>query len=353
MKQDHQTSFGRHISAVPLKSRTPTLVEEEGLVDKWNLLTALTEAAEEYGLTHRTLSVLRALISFHPDRMIAPAEHSTIVFPANRTLSQRLGGMPESTLRRHLGTLVSCGIVSRHDSANRKRFARNRGEGGTRIAFGFDLSPMARMAAQIIANSQAAQNRRSELAALRAELAALRQSVIEMMGEDEDTLEAFKVLRRKPDETLLTNCITQMEHKVLSAEMSSSDIQNERHIQPEIKILPKSGNGAGDVPQLDRELFEETMRYCTEYQSFFPEPVRGWHDLSKIAHELGPMMGIKSALYEQAVKDMGRQHAAAAILCILENLASIDNPAGYLKRLAQHAASGRYCVSALFKSYSR
>jgi len=151
MKQDHPTSFGRHVSAVPVARPD----ENAGLVDKWKLLDALTQASDHYGLNHRTLSVLRALLGFHPDRMIGAQPLSTIVFPANKTLSARLGGMPESTLRRHLAALIGAGIVSRHDSANRKRFARGRA-GSTAVAFGFDLSAFARQAAQIEANAQRA-----------------------------------------------------------------------------------------------------------------------------------------------------------------------------------------------------
>lgn len=95
-------------------------------VDKWQILDALSAAAEEFELNHRTLSVLRALITFLPAREITAELNSCIVFPSNRTLSERLHGMPESTLRRHLAKLVELGIISRHDSANRKRFARAR-----------------------------------------------------------------------------------------------------------------------------------------------------------------------------------------------------------------------------------
>ena len=69
-------------------------------VDKWQILDALSAAAEEFELNHRTLSVLRALITFLPAREITAELNSCIVFPSNRTLSERLHGMPESTLRR-------------------------------------------------------------------------------------------------------------------------------------------------------------------------------------------------------------------------------------------------------------
>jgi len=159
MKQNHQTSFGRQIPVVLIKPDSTN--NDTPLIDKWLLLTALTQAAEDYGLNHRNLSVRRAFLSFHPDRMITAAPLGSVVFPANSTLSDRLAGMPESTLRRHLAALVAAGIIIRHDSANRKRFARGRARGG-RVAFGFDLSPLARMAPQISARAQAIQRRDAE-----------------------------------------------------------------------------------------------------------------------------------------------------------------------------------------------
>lgn len=96
--------------------------------------------AEEFDLTRRTLSVLKALMTFLPDRAIAETSGRAIVFPANRTLAKRLNGMPESTLRRHLSRLATLGIVERRDSPNRQRYARRCG-GDVQMASGFDLSP--------------------------------------------------------------------------------------------------------------------------------------------------------------------------------------------------------------------
>lgn len=320
------------------------MTEAAGLHDKWQLLTALTEAAADFGLNHRTLSVLRALLSFHPDRMIGSARHSSIVFPANRTLSDRLGGMPESTLRRHLGALVDAGIVSRHDSANRKRFARMKAGQG-RIAFGFDLSPLARMAEQITAHAQAAVMHRAAMQALRAELAALRQQIIDTHGPTQETAETFKLLRRKPDEAALTQAIDRLTTLVDAPETSARDSQNERHIQTDSKILPDDQTSMSQ----DALTFEAVVTQCSEYLSFFPEPARNWQDLSRVAHALAPMIGIDAQLYAMALQRMGPERTIAAILCMLECLDRIGNPGGYLRRLVQQAAVGKLDVFSLLR----
>jgi replication initiation protein RepC len=343
MKQDHQNTFGRRITAAHPKSNIEA--SESGLVDKWQLLTALTEAATAFNLNHRTLSVLRALISFHPDRMIAPSPRSTIVFPANKTLSNRLGGMPESTLRRHLAALVSTGLVSRHDSANRKRFARNM-QGGAQVAFGFDLSHLAALAPSIFQAATRASERRAELNALRAKVAAIRQQVIELSGyENALTDEAFLTLRRKPDETALHAMyarLTTMLEATATQKVSGLDDQNERHIQTENLIYSEQRkHGKSIKPE---PLFERVVKNCSEYQSFFPQPPRNWQDLSRVAYELIPMMGIDRQVYGQAVKVMGPERAISSVLYILEMLGTIQNPGGYLRRLIQQHAAGQFDI---------
>ena len=111
----------RHPVGRPLSA---CLTAQVGSHDKWALLRDLTIAAEDFGLGHRPLSVLKALLSFWPERELPGTPGGAIVFPSNRALSERLSGMPESTLRRHLAALTARGIIHRHDSANGKRFAR-------------------------------------------------------------------------------------------------------------------------------------------------------------------------------------------------------------------------------------
>ena len=195
MKHAHQSQFGRP-EVVCLTQGVSTPSAPNNLADKWEMLNLLTRAAPLYELSHRTLTVLRALMTFLPDRLISPTPHSAIVFPSNKTLSTRLNGMPESTIRRHLSQLVKVGIVSRHDSANRKRFARRVAVVG-QVAFGFDLSPLAREMVHLMAQVQHMDAEAGTHAALRANLGHLRQALIELRGPCDITDHAFKVLRRK------------------------------------------------------------------------------------------------------------------------------------------------------------
>ncbi len=98
-------------------------------VNKWHLFRTLTEIRERLGVSDRALSVLNALLTFHPETALALGDEDggvddLVVYPSNRQLSLRAHGMAEVTLRRHLAALVEAGLIVRRDSPNGKRYAR-------------------------------------------------------------------------------------------------------------------------------------------------------------------------------------------------------------------------------------
>ncbi|MCM3165178.1 plasmid replication protein RepC, partial [Metabacillus litoralis] len=102
-----------------------------------------------------------------------------VVFPSNRQLSLRAHGMPESTLRRHLASLVEAGIIARKDSPTRKRYAHKDKDGGIELAFGFSFAPLlnraseiATVADQILSDQKALKRLRDEVSVIRRDIAA-------------------------------------------------------------------------------------------------------------------------------------------------------------------------------------
>lgn len=359
MKHASQTQFGRPDRCVQTTAAHSTTLHDgtpPDLCDKWEVLSLLTDAAPAYGLSHRTLSVLRALLTFLPTRTISPLPQDAIVFPANKTLSARLNGMPESTLRRHLAQLVRSGVVSRHDSANRKRFARRSTQVG-QIAFGFDLSPLVHALPDI---TRAADERRralEEVATLRAHLASLRQALIARIGDTAFTDSLARALRRKlgPDDlsALCTSCAAHLD-QATTEKTSVTDSQNERHIQIENITIsdaapdqstPHSSDMTPAKKTTQADL-DEIVETCREYKSYFPEAPRNWHDIVSIADRLVPMIGIERPVFDEAIRYMGLQKAATVVLCILDRLPDLRNPGGFLRRLTQITRSGQDCFAA-------
>ena len=377
MEYASQTRFGRPETCVSPSDQTES---KQSDFDKWDLLAALTKAAPDFDVSHRSLSVLKALMTFLPDRDIGSEPGCAIVFPSNRTLSDRLNGMPESTLRRHLSQLVTLGIVSRHSSPNGKRFARRVGQ-GIQLAFGFDLSPLARHAQQLFSVAHQADLTQQRLRILRDQIAVLRIALIEA-GQDVGTalLEVARLtLRRKSEETTLIKLHQQLQDAVtlhstvetapveetVFAKMSTAGSLNERHIQDSIEYTfdsendgPKITNANGtkktkQAMKTDNEAdLAQVLNACPEFQDFYPEPVRQWEDLDHVAENLSPMIGIDLPVLQEARAAMGRRQAATAVLCILQRLPDIRSPGAYLRRLTQKARSGHFSVMPMLNALS-
>lgn len=371
MKHASQSQFGRPMTAV---RSTPA-------PDKWTLLKDLTAGAEEFGLTHRSLNVLRALMTFLPGTEITDDPAASTVFPANRTLSARLNGMPESTLRRHLAHLVSAGIVSRTDSPNRKRYAR-RISGDVTLAFGFDLSPLAQLAPRIAIAAHDATARRHQALALRDRVAVLRQALQSQDNPAPEPLleEVRLILRRKPDMQVLRQTIERLEQYLppventadrakLPSELSGTTGQNERHIQDSDKTdfdSEGAGQGAAAAPTVTPSptvgnakkaeraqvtlSMGEVLGACTELRTLFPQLPRDWPSLLALADRIAPMLGIDRPVLIEAQRSMGSDAAALAVICMLERPAKVRSPGAYLRRLSQKATVGRFSILPMVKA---
>jgi replication initiation protein RepC len=170
------TPFGRRpvtLGQIAAQLRVKRTVDDAGkpgsnapaAVNKWHMFRTLTEIRERLGVSDRSLSVLNALLSFHPETALSLPKGATsvaddvdssdgegassscglVVFPSNKALGQRAHGMVSTTLWRHLTVLVQAGLIIRRDSPNGKRYARKVGAAaGERFsdAFGFDLTPL-------------------------------------------------------------------------------------------------------------------------------------------------------------------------------------------------------------------
>lgn len=340
--------------------------EENSAFDKWKLLETLTEAAEEFELSYRALTVLKALLTFLPARDIPADSTAATVFPSNKTLSTRLSGMPESTMRRHLASLVKSGVIRRQTSPNGKRYA-HRLSGATELAFGFDLSPMREQAGEMQVAAERAQRAREELCILRDQLLRLAQELVQIPGVEASELrEAIRLtIRRKASaedlRALISAALNLAGMKTESCEMSGQNSQNERHIQESKEYDSDSGGGISSPcpgnktqttttarPEQPMTLAEVTST-CREYQLYFPNGSQTWPQLFSEADAMVPMVGIEPSVFAQAKRIMGQGTAAVTVLCIIERISGINNPGGYLRRLTQKAQSGEFSVKAMLR----
>lgn len=383
MERISLTPFGRQTVTAGLLAANARLAATPDLpsVDKWALLNDLRTARAAFGLTDRDLVVLHALVSFLPGKELSDGP-ALLVFPSNASLSDRAHGMPESTLRRHVAALVKSGLLARHDSPNGKRYALRDLSGDVVEAFGFDLRPLLACAAEVQDAARAQEQADTTLRRLRTHLvirlrdaaklcdyAAELGLVVEPLALRLAALS--RSLRRKMALDAVQACLD-ASGDILSAlkrlvssetqEMSGNDADNERHYsesKPEsLELEPCLEKGRGQTeapvseppaPATNQTAHKEppiplvlVLKACSDLALYSPDPIRNWRDLVNTAYALRPMIGISPSAWEEAVGLMGAENAALALSGILQRMADIRNPGGYLRALSRQAAEGKF-----------
>ncbi|RLQ85232.1 plasmid replication protein RepC [Notoacmeibacter ruber] len=370
--------------------------------DKFALLRALTEARGAFGLSDRTLTVLSALLSFHPDRTI-DGDAPTIVFPSNRELSLRCGGMAPATLRRHLAGLIGAGMILRKDSPNGKRYRRRKMEGGS-DAFGFDLAPFAARAGLIYEAAEAATAQVLAVRAAREAVSLMLRDCSSLItlalsegraGPWSRLAEAFAKLSaplpRRADfdqvETrrrALASLMAEVEQTWLDGltekEMSANEQHNERHYHNskteslfeksgrEKVMAPaavqkgstySSGTDGGsdrvtvptpDLHQIQALPLSAVLSRCPSIGDYAASPMTDWTEFIRTAALVRGFLGISPDAWRQARSVMGEKHAAIVLAAILERADEIRSAGGYLRELTRKAEQGQFSVMPMLEA---
>lgn len=370
-------------------------------VNKWEALRELAAARIAFGLSDRDLSVLQALVSFHQATIVGGNHSETVVYPSNKAICERLNGMPCSTMRRHLANLVQTGFVVRRDSPNGKRYARRYGD--EKIAFGFDLAPLAQRFVEVCEAAEAVRAAEERYKRLRTTVSLMRRDLAGLVdygrslrpdraiwdqASDLCVLTA-RDLRRKLDfaelqqmESALSealNAIRDLLEPVQSQDMSTNEVTNEQHYQNsnkdsydfEPRLEKAQGEGSASDPatalvaegstdepvsvdnNLPRIPLGLVLAACSEYRTYAERPVRHWHDLVRVADVIRPMMGVSPSAWDEAKQYMGPEEASVVILAMLERFGDIRSPGGYLRSLSAKAALGEFSCGPMIMALMR
>ncbi len=378
------TPFGRRPATLALVKRQieTSKIKPGKTADKWKVFRDASEARELLGLQDRSLAVLDALLSFHPDTELRQ-DAQLIVFPSNTQLTLRAHGIAGATLRRHLALLVEAGLIVRKDSANGKRYARKDKAGAIDSAFGFDLSPLlmrtdelAMMAQQVVADRFALRRAKENLTICRRDVRKLISAAIEEGASGNwENIEAMYVglvgrIPRAPTlsdvnsildemELLLQEAVNILEVQQKDENNGTNGDQSERHIQNSNtesinELEPSSENETGakavDDDRPKREPVRNfplgmVMRACPEIVIYGPGGTIGsWREMMGAAVVVRSMLGVSPSAYQEACEVMGPENAATAIACILERAGHINSPGGYLRDLTRKAARGEFSL---------
>lgn len=382
------TPFGRRPMTLGLLASqvVASQIDQEARASKWEVFRDIREAKQALGATDRALAILNALLSFHRADELT-AEGSLIVFPSNEQLSRRANGMSPATLRRHLGNLVTTGLIIRRDSPNGKRFAR-KGEGGAiDQAYGFDLSPILARADEFkaLAEDVKAEHKAYRLAKER--LTICRRDVVKMIevgineaapGNWQGFLRRYEaIIARLPRtaartmaeaicnelEDLWVDVHQTLESFINSQNLNANESQSERHIQnsnPDVSSTDESEHrfrkeheasgvdaktdNVRALPHRDLPL-GMVVDACPELLTLARDgQIRTWRDFVAAAEQARPFMGISPSAWQEAVEVMGQEKASVTLAAILQRSDRIASRGGYLRNLTERARDQKFSV---------
>ncbi len=393
------TPFGRR-PLTPVQIRAQANADccpSETTVHKWTVFRDIATARTRLGLGDRTLAVLDALLTFHPETALSVGERpGLVVFPSNAALALRAHGIAEATLRRHLAALVEAGLLIRRDSPNGKRYVR-RGEGGAIAqAYGFDLTPLvaradeiAALAGEVRAAAQALRVARERVTLLRRDCAKLIQALEAEEGAPGAAVAlrdryaaAVGVMPRVPTPLDLERAGAALAAlaadvgKLLIAHHETSESggnpdQSERHNQNsnpdsfgsepasetkrEEPAAPNrtEGGPASGVATRSTYPLGLILDACPDMAAFAREGIRSWRDLADTAEKVRPMLGISPDAWCQAREVMGDDAASVTVAAILQRAEHIKSPGGYLRALIDRKRRGEFSLGPMLQALMR
>ena len=386
------TPFGRRsMSVAHFRAQTQAYAIDDGTIaDKWQVYRWLCEGKENIGVGDRALAVLNALLSFLPHNELSK-ENGLIVFPSNVQLSMRAHGMADTTLRRHLASLVECGLITRKDSPNGKRYSR-KGRGGETVeAFGFSLAPLLVRAEEFKKAAECVRAERYALKLVRERLTLHRRDIAKLIevalteeaqGDWQGLWTRFRAIvegipRRAALadlEAILAVLAALHDEVAICLENhlnTKNSAGNESHIgrqlqnsNPELLIelehRLRKGNPGNHEPQ--HETTEEVtktytlglvLKACPQIADYAPTKIANWRDLMAATAQVRGYLGVSPSAYEDALDALGQERTAIVIACILEKVHQINSPGGYLRALTQKARAGEFSVGPMLMACLR
>ncbi|MFC0210047.1 plasmid replication protein RepC, partial [Chelativorans intermedius] len=351
-------------------------------VQKWKVFHTIREARDLIGATDRSLAILNALLSFHPETELA-GDGELIVWPSNEQLMARANGMPATTLRRHLAVLVECGLIIRRDSPNGKRFARKGRGGQVEQAYGFDLSPIVARAEEFEELADAVRAEKNAFRLAKERLTLLRRDVVKLIetgidenvpgnwGRVQQTYQAIvgRLPRSAPRQLiediccdlhgLYTEILDVLESFAKTQNPDANESHSGRHIQnsnPDSiseseKGSRKEDEASGTAPDTDnvRSLPKRDLPLgivldaCPNLLELAQGgDIRHWRDFLVAAELARPMLGISPSAWREACEIMGERHAAITLAAIYQRTENINSAGGYLRSLTDKAREGKF-----------
>jgi len=378
------TPFGRRtMSLGMMASQAVAKAAPEGArVQKWKVFQTIREARELLGASDRSLAILNALLSFHPETELS-GDGELIVWPSNEQLMARANGMPATTLRRHLAVLVECGLIIRRDSPNGKRFARKGRGGQVEQAYGFDLSPIVARAEEFRELAETIRVEKNAFRVAKERLTLLRRDIVKLIeagieekvpGDWGRVQQAYQSIigrlpRSAPRQLVEDICIDLhglyteirevLESFAETQNLDANESHSGRHIQnsktdsiteseDSSRSNKETGGSAAETDNLRRLPKRElplgiVLDACPNLGDLAQGGgIRHWRDFLAAAELARPMLGISPSAWHEACEAMGEQQAAITLAAMYQRTDQINSAGGYLRSLTDKAREGKF-----------
>jgi replication initiation protein RepC len=388
---------GRAMSLAHLQAQSRAREIDEGKVaDKWQVYRWLCEGKDIIGVGDRSLAVLNALLSFLPDNELSGG-NALVVFPSNVQLSLRAHGMAPATLRRHLAMLVECGLITRKDSPNGKRYSRKDRGGEITDAFGFSLAPLLARAEELQKAAERVRAASMALRLVRERITLHRRDIAKLIevafaeavpGNWDAIWGRFRALvdalPRKASLGVLEPILAEMAKlhdevaNMLESHINTENTSgNESHFDPQqqnskpectLDLEPGFRKDQRPKPELIHEGEGGTegsqeaiktyplglvMKACPEIADYAVNGIASWRDLIGTAAQVRGYLGISPSAYDEAIDVLGTENTAIVLACMLQRAQSINSAGGYLRALTEKAKTGEFSVGPMLMAALR
>ena len=353
----------QHITAPTGSRAAEVLPADNDRPDRFTLMDTVRRASSALKLKAPPIATLDALLSCLP-----PKRNHNFVFASNATIAFRRNGISDRTLRRHIAQLAEIGFLARSDSPNRKRFTKHDVSTGKVMRFGFDLSPLFNMFAQICDMAQVCTAHAERMSYLRTKLRTAIARTIELGTGCAEIDHAQRAIRRKLSPVELDNWIAKLaqvedfealsppDNHIITTQMAVAGGQNDRlHHKSNKEPLDSDYAQNRQSQEVSTEPVTLAMLVdaCPEAVSYLQKKPETPEEVVEHARRLAPMMGIDRSTYKLAEERLGQLGAAISIWGLLQMQGKIRQIGAYFRSVTSGKRSSTFDPWALIQRLQR
>lgn len=311
--------------------------------NKWQLLQLVENAREPLKLKSTTISLLRAMLSFvHGNDISTRSDAEYICFASNAALAERTH-VSIQTIERHIGRLIHAGLIKRRCSGNGKRWARRDGQGAIVLVSGLSLRPLLERMEEL---QNIAATHQKAIEAIRVLKDRCRLALAELQEDAKAGLQeliqtARNILRRKSNENELQKLLSDISHalgKTLCmnspqpSKMRGKSIADKGQKETDLNQTVKEENSS--LENVSSQQIEKSYpKLCVQLRF-----AKTHSECQRIMDQIAQCLHLHT-LWPQ-LKQLGHMHSFVILGYVYERADTLQNPAGYVRKLMKDAESG-------------